>query len=77
MGRVEPYHAHLHSPDGIYRGPTTIDATSCSLGATDLDPALSAFGKCCFSLWQGQQAPSLAKLDYLRAKRNFCIFFRA
>jgi hypothetical protein len=33
--------------------------------------------KCRCSLWQGQQAPPLARLDYLRAEGTFCIFLRA
>jgi hypothetical protein len=37
--------AHSHSPNGRDRGPATIDATSCSWGATDLGPSLPVFGK--------------------------------
>jgi hypothetical protein len=74
---VKPYHAHSHSPNGRDRGPTTVNATSRSWGDTDLGPAFSMFGKRCYSLRQGQKALPLARLDYLRAERTFCIFLRA
>jgi hypothetical protein len=77
MGGAEPHRAHLYNPYGEDQGSHTFDATSCSWGATDLGPTLSVFDKHRFSLWQGQQAPPLARLDYLHAESNFFIFFRA
>jgi hypothetical protein len=67
----------VYSPYGGDGGSPTIDATSCSWGTMDLGPALPVFGKCCCSLWKGQQALPLDRLDYSRAKGTFCIFLRA
>jgi hypothetical protein len=50
---------------------------SISWGAMDLGPTLPAFDEHRCSLWQGQNAPPLARLDYLRVERTFCIFLRA
>jgi hypothetical protein len=77
MGREEPHRAHSYSPYGGDQGYPIVDATSRSWGAMNLVPSLPAFEKCCCSLWQGQEAPPLARLDYLHAESTFCIFFRA
>jgi hypothetical protein len=77
MGGAEPHRTHLYSAYGGDRGSPTVDATSYSWGTTDLGPTLSAFGKRRCSLWQGQQALPLARLDYLCVEGTFCIFLRA
>jgi hypothetical protein len=74
-GGAEPHRAHSCSSHGRDRGSPTIDATSCSWGATDLGPTLLAFGKHHCSLWQGQQAPCLDRMDLLCAEGTLLYIF--